>query len=162
MERWAENPFGRLSLYGSYGVGKTHLAVAAAIERESRGDDVYFETVPDLLDYLRASSERDSFIQQYDLLERLKNVDFMVLDEMKARTGGPSAEDKLFQLINYRYEERLPTIVTSAYTVEEIAPIRPEIASRLQDGLVVTELLIDAPGLPPGWTTIPQTMTPAH
>ena len=34
VQRWANNPNGWLSLHGPYGVGKTHLAVAAAAERE--------------------------------------------------------------------------------------------------------------------------------
>ena len=145
VQRWTLNPSGWLGLFGTYGVGKTHLAVAAAVEREDQGDEVFFCTIPDLLDHLRASPDRDNWMRQFDLLERLKTVDMMILDEMKARSGGPTAEDKLFQIINYRYEERLPTIITSAYMVEEIATIRPEVASRLQDRLVVTELLIDAP-----------------
>ena len=142
---WAERPYGWLALYGNYGVGKTHLAVAAAIEREERGDEVFFCTIPDLLDHLRASPDNNNWIRQFDLLERLKTVDVMILDEMKTRSGGPSAEEKFFQVINYRYEERLPTIITSAVTVEKIMEIRPEIASRLQDRQVVAELLIDAP-----------------
>ena len=145
VQLWAQNPSGWLGLYGTYGVGKTHLAVAAGIERENLGDEVFFCTIPDLLDQLRASSDRDNWVRQFDLLERLKAVDMMILDEMKHRSGGPSADEKLFQIINYRYEERLPTIITSAFMVEEIAETRPEIASRLQDRLVVSELLIDAP-----------------
>ena len=145
VQRWTLNPSGWLGLYGTYGVGKTHLAVAAAIERDDRGDDVFFCTIPDLLDHMRGSPDRDNWLRQFDLLERLKAVDILILDEMKARSGGATAEDKLFQVINYRYEERLPTIITSAYMVEEIAKIRPEVASRLQDRLVVEELLIDAP-----------------
>lgn len=145
VQRWTQNPSGWLGLYGNYGVGKTHLAVAAAIERENRGDEVFFCTIPDLLDQLRASPDRDNWMRQFDLLERLKAVDMVILDEMKNRSGGPTADEKLFQIINYRYEERLPTIITSAYMVEEIAEERPEIASRLQDRLVVSELLIDAP-----------------
>ena len=152
VQRWTLNPSGWLGLYGTYGVGKTHLAVAAAIERNDRGDDVFFCTIPDLLDHLRASPDRDNWLRQFDLLERLKAIDILILDEMKSRSGGPSAEDKLFQIINYRYEERLPTIITSAYMVEEIAVIRPEVASRLQDRLVVAELLIDAPDYRQGGT----------
>ena len=144
-QRWAERPYGWLALYGKYGVGKTHLAVAAAIEREERGDEVFFCTIPDLLDHLRASPDHNNWIRQFDLLERLKTVDVMILDEMKERSGGPSAEEKLFQVVNYRYEERLPTIITSAVTVEKIMEVRPEIASRLQDRQVVSELVIDAP-----------------
>lgn len=144
VQRWADNPDGWLSLCGSYGVGKTHLAVAAAAARENRGDDVFFATTADLLDYLRAAFAPDSGIAHDDLLDRIKNADVLVLDDMGAERSTPFAEDKLFQIINYRYEERLPTIITTSHLIEEIAAARPRIASRLQDRLAVMELPIEA------------------
>ena len=145
VQRWADDPVGWLNLCGSYGVGKTHLAVAAAAERESRGDDVFFATAADLLDYLRAAFAPDSGIAHDDLLDRIKNADVLALDDMGAERSTPFAEDKLFQIINYRYEERLPTIITTSHLIEEIAAARPRIASRLQDPLAVKELPIEAP-----------------
>ena len=145
VRRWANNPGGCINLCGSYGVGKTHLAVAAAAERESRGDDVFFATVADLLDHLRAAFAPDSGVAHDDLLDRIKNADVLVLDDMGAERSTPFAEDKLFQIINYRYEERRPTIVTTTHRIEEGEEVRPRIASRLQDRLVVTELPIEAP-----------------
>ena len=145
VQRWAENPDGWLSLHGPYGVGKTHLAVATAAEREDRGDEVFFATVADLLDYLRATFAPDSPVTHDDLLDRIRTADVLVLDDMGAERSTPFAEDKLFQIMGYRYEERLPTIITTSHQVESIAATRPRIASRLQDPLVVTELPIEAP-----------------
>jgi len=127
-------------MHGPVGVGKTHLAVAAATEREQHGDDVFFATVPDLLDHLRASFAPDSPIDYDDLLDRIKTADLVVLDDMGAERSTPFAEDKLFQIVNYRYEERLPTIITAAQNFDELAKSRPRIASRLQDQGVVMEI----------------------
>lgn len=145
VQRWADNPNGWLSLHGPYGVGKTHLAVAAAAEREKRGDAVFFATAADLLDYLRATFSPDSPITHDDLLEHIRTADVLVLDDMGAERSTPFAEDKLFQIVGYRYEERLPTIITTSHQIEDIAATRPRIASRLQDPLVVTEWPIEAP-----------------
>ncbi len=145
VQRWAQNPDGWLSLHGPYGVGKTHLAVAAAAEREDQGEEVFFATVADLLDYLRATFAPDSPVTHDDLLDRIKTVDVLVLDDMGAERSTPFAEDKLFQIMGYRYEERLPTIITTSHQIESIAATRPRIASRLQDPLVVTEWPIEAP-----------------
>ena len=145
VQRWANSPGGWLSLHGPYGVGKTHLAVAAAAEREDRGDEVFFATVADLLDYLRATFAPDSAVNHDDLLDRIRNADVLVLDDMGAERSTPFAEDKLFQIMGYRYEERLPTIVTTSQQIEAIASARPRIASRLQDPLVVTEMPMEAP-----------------
>ncbi len=145
VQRWANDPHGWLSLHGPYGVGKTHLAVAAAAEREKSGDAVFFATVADLLDYLRATFAPDSPITHDDLLDHIRTADVLVLDDMGAERSTPFAEDKLFQIVGYRYEERLPTIITTSHRIEEIAAARPRIASRLQDPLVVTEWPIEAP-----------------
>ena len=145
VQRWANSPDGWLSLHGPYGVGKTHLAVAAASERENRGDEVFFATAADLLDYLRATFAPDSAVNHDDLLDRIRNADMLVLDDMGAERSTPFAEDKLFQIVGYRYEERLPTIITTSQQIEAIASARPRIASRLQDPLVVTEMPMEAP-----------------
>ncbi len=152
VQRWANNPNGWLSLHGPYGVGKTHLAVAAAAERENHGDEIFFATVADLLDYLRATFAPDSPITHDDLLDRIRTADVLVLDDMGAERSTPFAEDKLFQIVGYRYEERLPTIVTTSHQIEAIAASRPRIASRLQDPLVVTEWPIEAPDYRQGGT----------
>ena len=144
VQRWANSPAGWLSLHGRYGVGKTHLAVAAASEREERGDEVFFATVADLLDYLRATFAPDSDVSHDDLLDRIRNADLLVLDDMGAERSTPFAEDKLFQIMGYRYEERLPTIITTSQQIEAIASARPRIASRLQDPLVVNEIAMEA------------------
>ena len=145
VQRWSNSPDGWLSLHGPYGVGKTHLAIAAAAEREDRGDEVFFATVADLLDYLRATFAPDSEVSHDDLLDRIRNADVLVLDDMGAERSTPFAEDKLFQIVGYRYEERLPTIITTSQQIEAIASARPRIASRLQDPLVVTEMPMEAP-----------------
>ena len=144
VQRWANNPHGWLRLHGPYGVGKTHLAVAAASERETRGDDIFFATVADLLDYLRATFAPDSEVNHDDLLDRIRNADILVLDDMGAERSTPFAEDKLFQIVGYRYEERLPTIITTSQQIEAIASARPRIASRLQDNMVVEEMAMEA------------------
>ncbi len=144
VQRWANRPDGWLRLHGPFGVGKTHLAVAAASEREDRGDEVFFATVADLLDYLRATFAPESEVTHDDLLDRIRNADVLVLDDMGAERSTPFAEDKLFQIVGYRYEERLPTIITTSQQIEAIAAARPRIASRLQDNMVVEEMAMEA------------------
>ena len=121
-------------------------AIASARPASGRtGATRFFATVADLLDYLRATFAPDSAVNHDDLLDRIRNADVLVLDDMGAERSTPFAEDKLFQIVGYRYEERLPTIITTSQQIEAIASARPRIASRLQDPLVVTEMPVEAP-----------------
>ena len=45
----------------------------------------------------------------------------------------PWAEEKLYQIIDYRYNTWLPTVVNAISTVEVMDETRPRIASRLKD-----------------------------
>ncbi len=147
VQRWAEGerPDGWLLLIGPCGIGKTHLAVAAAMERLNRGDDVFFATVPDLLDQLRGAFSEDSPIAHADLLQRIITSQLLVLDDMGSERHTPFAEDKLFQIVNCRYEERLPTIVTTSAFPKELDNMHPRIASRLLDSMVTTMLVMEGP-----------------
>lgn len=144
MQNWANLPTNWLFLIGSEGAGKTHLAVAAASVRQESGDDVFFSSVADLLDHLRAAFAPDSPVAHDDLLEHIKTLNLLVLDDMGAERTNAFAEEKLFQIIDYRYAERLPTIITTSH-LDVIESNRPRILARLSDRLVVTRLLVLAP-----------------
>ncbi len=132
---------GWLVLLGGYGTGKTHLAAAAANEALSRGIATFFLTVPDLLDWLRYSY--DSPEQTYEeRFEELRNAGLLVLDDLGTQNATPWAAEKLYQIINYRYVNRLPLIVTSNQALEEIDG---RIQSRLRDPELVSLVRIHAP-----------------
>ena len=125
---WAERPSGWLVLLGKNGTGKTHLAAAIAGFRLQQGDAVAFATVPDLLDELRATFEPGSSERFDALFGRLREIELLVLDDLGAHQSSPWAQEKLYQLINYRDLAAKPTVVTSDL---ELTKLDPRIASRL-------------------------------
>jgi len=140
--RFAEDPQGWLIFLGGLGCGKTHLAAAIANYRLSRGYPVTFVVVPDLLDYLRATFSPESKVGYDELFERVRNTPLLVLDDLGTQTSTPWAQEKLYQIINHRYNGRYPTVITSFYTLDEI---EERLSSRMGDPKISTVYRIIAP-----------------
>ncbi len=138
--RYAEDPHGWLVLRGGYGCGKTHLAAAIANAHLAAGDHVFFSIVPDLLDHLRAAFAPSSEIRYDEMFERVREAGLLVLDDLGAENGTAWATEKLFQIINYRYNFRMPTVITTNNRL--LSHLDERLASRLSDiGLVHTIVL---------------------
>jgi DNA replication protein DnaC len=138
---FAAHPQGWLTLTGPHGVGKTHLAAAAANRALEGGHAVFFAIVPDLLDHLRASFDPGRGEVGYDeLFEEVRTAPLLVLDDLGAQATSPWAAEKLYQIVNYRTLTGLPTIVTTSSTLDELARTHPRVVSRIGDaryGLVM-------------------------
>lgn len=142
-EGFAQEPIGWIVYEGPYGCGKTHLAVAIANARlELYGEQVVFLTAPDLLDILRATfgPESDASFDSY--FERIRNVPLLVLDDLGVENPSGWAKEKLFQLLNYRHVNRLPTVVTTNTPFDDLDP---RISSRMMQGEIVKHIKINAP-----------------
>ena len=139
---YARRPQGWLVLFGNYGAGKTHLAAAIANEALRHHYRVLFAIVPDLLDHLRSTFGPSSEIEYDDRFEMIRDVPLLILDDLGTENTTPWAREKLFQIINYRYNDALPTVITSNRKPEDIDP---RIFSRMSDRALCEEItLIEA------------------
>jgi DNA replication protein DnaC len=149
---YAQNPDGWLLLMGLYGSGKTHLAAAiAGYTMQNQRMFPLFTVVPDLLDHLRAAYAPDRTSSYDERFNEVRNAGLLVLDDLGTEYTTAWANEKLFQIINYRYYQRRPTVFT---TNRELDSLDPRVASRLKDPSICTHIFIDAPdyrerGLPP-------------
>jgi DNA replication protein DnaC len=138
---FALNPSGWLVLAGETGSGKTHLAVAVAHEQRQAGRPQMYVAVPDLLDRLRESTYRTKSSSGPDYFERVRGCAFLVLDDLGFHSDTAWAQEKLFQILNHRYNAKLPTVITVRPSDELPTAIR----SRLYDDKVSLFFEINAP-----------------
>jgi DNA replication protein DnaC len=139
---FARSPEGWLVFHGLNGCGKTHLAAAIANYLLAQGKPVLFVVVPDLLDHLRSTFSPDSRISYDESFEKLKETPLLILDDFGEQSTTPWAQEKLYQLINYRYNARLPMVVTTCLSLDEI---ETRISSRMVDPMISLVFNITAP-----------------
>lgn len=139
---FAHEASGWLILKGGYGCGKTHLAAAIANDRLARREPALFVLVPDLLDHLRATFAPTSLVSYDDRFEAIRSTPFLIMDDLGVQTATPWAQEKLFQLLNHRYNAQLPTVITTNRELEEI-DLR--LRSRLADSSLAKIVTILAP-----------------
>ncbi|MFL5804965.1 MAG: ATP-binding protein [Roseiflexaceae bacterium] len=143
IRAYAGKPDGWLTLLGPYGTGKTHLAAAIANEVLNREEQVLFAVVPDLLDHLRATFGPQSTVAYDERFESVRSVPLLILDDLGTESATAWAREKLYQVINHRYNYRLATVITTNLKPEAI---EPRIYSRLCDpacGAIMTIIAQD-------------------
>jgi len=148
---FATEPRGWLILIGPSGCGKTHLAAAIANERVNRGCPTFFQGVPDLLDHLRSTFSPDSEMPYDEFFEQVRNTPLLVLDDLGVQSSTPWAKEKLDQLLNHRFNNELPTVITTSTPIEEL---EDRTRTRLTDPRLSQIYVIEAkttPLLECGW-----------
>ena len=128
----AEKP--SLYIHGTQGTGKTHLAMAIARLIIAKGKTVEVQIVPHLLEALRSRKAEDRHITA-----RFGWCDLLVLDDLGKESPTPYACERLFDIVNDRYNAKLPIIATSNYDLNALSKRLSEgdtgrsIASRLRE-----------------------------
>ncbi len=104
-----------LILVGNNGVGKTHLACSIANKLIENGIPVIYGTLINLLAELRNSYDTDNNISEMEIIKLYENVDLLIIDDLGKEKPSEWGLEKLFTIINSRYENNLPVIITTNY-----------------------------------------------
>lgn len=103
-----------LFVYGGAGTGKTFLASLIALEKLPC---VVFGDVPLLLTNLKRTFDQVG-VSTAQIFDKYKQTPLLVLDDFGAGKITDWTVDVLYQIVNDRYNNRLPTIVTSNYDLD--------------------------------------------
>jgi DNA replication protein DnaC len=143
---FARDSEGWLVFVGPHSCGKTHLAAAIANFRADMGHSPLFVYVPDLLDHLRATFNPQSTVRYDHVFDEVKQARLLILDGLGTQSSTPWAREKLFQLFDYRYNAKLPTVITMSEEFEALNKSEPGLASRMLDRRLCTIYAITVSG----------------
>src|SRR5215472_13561200 len=102
-----------LLLMGPSGAGKTHLAVAALKELIRRGHAGLFCDYRELLKEIQASYNPASESTEMGILEPIRIVEVLVLDDLGASRPSDWVRDIVEIVLNARYNKNLATLITT-------------------------------------------------
>ena len=109
-----------LILIGNNGVGKKHLACSIANKLIENGTPVIYGTLINLLAELRNSYDIDKNISEMEIIKLYENVDLLIIDDLGKEKPSEWGLEKLFTIINSRYENNLPVIITTNYNQKSL------------------------------------------
>ncbi len=144
--RFSEEPNGWLVFLGQSFCGKTHLAAAIGNYRIGLGGQAILVEVSALLDYLRQTFRPSSDVSFDRRFNEIRTTPLLILDDLKESGAGSAwAEDKLYSMLNYRYNAHLPTVLTSTLHPDSFALSYPNLWNKLLDPSMSQVLVVNMP-----------------
>ena len=104
-----------LILVGNNGVGKTHLACSIANELIKNGIPIIYGTLINLLAELKNTYDVYNNISEMKIIKLYEKVDLLIINDLGKEKPSEWGLEKLFTIINSRYENNLPVIITTNY-----------------------------------------------
>ena len=109
-----------LYLSGGYGLGKTHLAVAALRKvAAKRLWQPHIVVWPELCDQTKESWQ-DNKVSEANLWAGVRAAQILLIDDLDKTATSQWAMSKLFSAINYRSTRQKPTIITANRSIKQL------------------------------------------
>ncbi len=134
-ESFGRSRYNPLYIYGSSGLGKTHLAQAIGNfvnELYPRVKTLYVTSEKFTNDFINSitSSSTNDFVRFY------RNADLLLLDDIQFFTGKESTQVQFFHTFNVLYQTNKQIVLTSDRSPKEIQGLEERLLSRFSWGLV--------------------------
>lgn len=132
VEKWHDmfvNNIGIL-FYGQVGTGKSFYACAIVNALLDRLVSATVTSTPRLLSLLDGTKEKQRYI---DSLQRYK---FLVLDDLGVERDSSYASEQIYHIVDTRSKTKLPIIVTTNLTIEELQDPQTQTEARIYDRIM--------------------------
>jgi len=134
----SQNPggtsFNPLFIYGSGGLGKTHLANAIGIEVKNNHPDktvLYVSADKFLTQFVDSikDNKRNDFVHFY------QSIDVLIIDDVQFLCGKEKTQDVFFHIFNHLHQNKKQVILTSDKAPVDIVGMEQRLLSRFKWGL---------------------------
>ncbi len=127
-------PFNPLYIYGSVGLGKTHLmhAVARALREKGKGNIIYLSAEKFMYEFVKALRANDSMAFK----DKLRNVDVLMIDDIQFIAGKESTQEEFFHTFNALVDNGKQIIIAGDRAPMDLEGLDERLRSRMGWGLV--------------------------
>lgn len=109
--------------YGSYGVGKTHLACSIANELIKLQKSVIFGSTIKLFGIIKKSYNNEIEQDESKIISEFIDCDVLIIDDLGKEKPSEWVLEKLYYIINERYEHNKPIIITTNFSENQLIDI---------------------------------------
>lgn len=103
------------------GSGKTYLSTIVGNELTNRGKRVIWYSMPNLLQEIKNSYDRDSGTSTAEIIDRIKQVEILQLDDIGVERQSAWVNETVFSILDYRLLLGKPTLFTSNHMPDELS-----------------------------------------
>jgi DNA replication protein DnaC len=124
-----------LYIFGGFGVGKTTISYAIAEELLNNGFSVLVISFLEIILKLKKSLDFANHFDEENFIECLSKIDLLIIDDLGVENvGSKMVAEKIFQIINRRYANMLPTIFNSNVAISELVGLGfdPRVVDRIK------------------------------
>ena len=120
-----------IMLCGQVGCGKTHLSIAIGINMIKRNKRVVYMPYRDVITKIKQNMIDEEYYRKS--ISRFQTCEILLIDDMFKGKVNESDINIMFEIINYRYLNFLPIIVSSEFTVENLLGFDQGVGSRIYE-----------------------------
>ena len=135
-----------LIVCGSVGTGKTHLASSAVNQIINNGKICKLIKIIDLIRQFKSTWSKDNDSTEEDFLNYYTNIPALIIDEVGVQFGSDTEKMVIFDIIDGRYNNMLPTALISNLALPDVQELIGEraIDRMREDGGVVVAMSWDS------------------
>ena len=147
---YSKDPSGWFFIGGQSGCGKTHICTAICREFLLSGKEVIYMLWRDDINKIKASfMDSDEHVK---VIDQYKKAEVLYIDDLfkigNAQDGAkqrptPSDVNAAFEILNYRYNSKMPTVISSECTIADLLDIDEAVGGRIAERAKVFSLKPD-------------------
>ncbi len=132
MKKYCSNPQKRLDegqgfyIYGkSTGSGKSHLTACVCNDLIEKGYSVMFTNFIEIANKIKETYAKKTLMTELEIINKVAGFDFLIIDDFGTEQFKKTADDtfyqeKVYDILNRRYNKKLPTIFSSNLSLQEL------------------------------------------